>query len=190
MTDDFDPVAAAGVLDDDEDLSADARLARGEDGGEDGEGLKSIRQFEALAEAKAKERADADKLFAEQMQEAAQLSGDWVEPHEDSDIEIAAVKIAAEAGNPLFLQEMRELLEKANAETVRKANAGREGFDDYGDPTVPPPPPFDPSGLDSEGFGIFMAAAARGGADPRKTPVGFSPTEWAKAVDSALGRAS
>ena len=106
---------------------------------------------------------------------------------------LSTIEKAAQVASTLDAAEIdaiRASLKAANDALTAKARAGREGFDFQGNPVEPPAPPFDPSGLDRDGFAIFIAAAARGGADPRRTPAGFTPSQWERAVDSAIGRAS
>jgi hypothetical protein len=116
------------------------------------------------------------------LQQAAQLDPDYREPEAPTAIEEAAVMASKMSSEELeaFSNSLREANE-------REAAKWQPGYDPDTGTVVDETPPFDPSSLDSEGFAIFMRAAASGGALPRETPAGFTREDWAKKVDSALG---
>lgn len=173
-----------------------ARLAEAEDDGDDekqeSEALASIRQFEALAEEKARAREADDALFKAQMEEAQQqiaaANGDFVRTEPTSDIEKAAVKIAAESVNPVFIAEMTELLQNAEADRARNARRGTEGFDAFGEP-VAAPEPVQYGRLPSTVFNAVVDAVRRDGfVDPRVVPNGYTYEDFNALVQREMGR--
>jgi len=184
--DEFDPVAAAMGDQTEDELRAEygGEGSLGSDDEDEDEALGSIRELEESAENLKREREADDAVFQRQMAEAAKLSPEYREPHVDSDLEQAAVRIAA---NPALIEDMKGLLQKSIDERNQRVRAGTPGFDDMGDP-VAPEVPFNVADLSSEDFSIFMAAASRGGADPMRRPAGYTASQWERVVDRALGK--
>ena len=167
---------------DDPDL-AEPGFGYGARSGADGSGVERLLTFE---DDKKAGRAEADALFASQLEEATRLGADYQPPAAPLTQVQQAARLAA--ADPAMVSEFTEMLRAANERTQREARAGTEGYDSHGNEAEPPEPPFNPMSLDPAGFGLFMEAAKSGGASPSKVPAGFTYETWSKAVDSALGK--